>query len=312
MPARSRPSAGETLRRRDRDPPHRGRRQAPAPDADARLGRAPRRARDRGDAPRRRRRRARPPRLALPRRRDGRGGPAAQRRQRERAAGATCSPSSSATSCSPAPPRSPPRSARRSPGLLAATLARLCQGQVAEVRSAYRIDRSDEDYLAAIADKTGALMATACRIGALTAELDDQRPTALTAFGESFGMVFQIRDDVLDVVATEEELGKPPGQDLAEGIYTLPVQRALVDRRVGAGAARPARPAARPRRRRARPGARRRLGRDRRVPGRRPPLRPRGGGDRPAPRRRRRGAVARGLGVRLVDDLDRSMRALAS
>jgi heptaprenyl diphosphate synthase len=46
-------------------------------------------------------------------------------------------------------------------------------------------------------------------------------------------MVFQIRDDVFDIVASEAELGKPPGQDLAEGIYTLPVQRALADRRVG-------------------------------------------------------------------------------
>ena len=52
---------------------------------------------------------------------------------------------------------------------------------------------------------------------------------ALTAYGQCFGMVFQLRDDVLDVVATDEELGKPAGQDLAEGIYTLPVLLALED-----------------------------------------------------------------------------------
>jgi heptaprenyl diphosphate synthase len=115
-------------------------------------------------------------------------------------------------------------------GLLAATLARLCQGQVAEVRAAFQIDRDEKDYLQAIANKTAALMSTACRVGALTAELDRDYVDELTAFGESFGMVFQIRDDVLDVIATEEELGKTPGQDLAEGIYTLPVQRALQDR----------------------------------------------------------------------------------
>jgi heptaprenyl diphosphate synthase len=114
-------------------------------------------------------------------------------------------------------------------GLLAATLARLCQGQVAEVRSAFQVDRDENDYLATIADKTAALMATACRIGGLTAGLDRGVVDDLTAFGEAFGMVFQIRDDVLDVIATEEELGKAPGQDLAEGVYTLPVQRALVD-----------------------------------------------------------------------------------
>ncbi len=117
-------------------------------------------------------------------------------------------------------------------GLLAATLARLCQGQVAEVRSAFQIERDEKDYLTTISDKTAALMATACRIGGITAELERHRIDDLTAFGEAFGMVFQIRDDVLDVIATEEELGKPAGQDLAEGIYTLPVQRALLDRSV--------------------------------------------------------------------------------
>jgi heptaprenyl diphosphate synthase len=118
-------------------------------------------------------------------------------------------------------------------GLLAATLARLCQGQVTEVRAAFQIERDERDYLRGIADKTAALMSTACRIGALTAGLDRTQIDDLTAFGEAFGMVFQIRDDVLDVMASENELGKPPGQDLAEGIYTLPVQRALVDRTIG-------------------------------------------------------------------------------
>jgi len=118
-------------------------------------------------------------------------------------------------------------------GLLAATLARLCQGQVAEVRSAYQPDREEKDYLRAIADKTAALMSTACRIGGLTAGLERSRVDALSRFGECFGMVFQIRDDILDVIATEEQLGKKPGQDLVEGIYTLPVLRALSDRKVG-------------------------------------------------------------------------------
>jgi heptaprenyl diphosphate synthase len=50
---------------------------------------------------------------------------------------------------------------------------------------------------------------------------------ALTEYGHRYGMAFQVVDDVLDVVATEEELGKPAGHDLATGIYTLPVIRAL-------------------------------------------------------------------------------------
>jgi heptaprenyl diphosphate synthase len=118
-------------------------------------------------------------------------------------------------------------------GLIAATLGRLCQGQVAELRAAFHVDRSEADYLTAIADKTAALMSTACRIGGITAGLDPRTVDLLTVYGEALGMVFQIRDDVLDVVASEEELGKKPGQDLAEGIYTLPVQRAVEDREIG-------------------------------------------------------------------------------
>jgi geranylgeranyl pyrophosphate synthase len=118
-------------------------------------------------------------------------------------------------------------------GLLANTLGRLCQGQVAEVRAAFSTTRTQDEYFAAIAGKTAALMATSCRIGALTAGLSRQDVDALTTYGRCFGMLFQLRDDVLDVVASEEELGKPAGQDLAEGIYTLPVLYALRDPEAG-------------------------------------------------------------------------------
>ncbi|MDA8400448.1 MAG: polyprenyl synthetase family protein [Actinomycetota bacterium] len=118
-------------------------------------------------------------------------------------------------------------------GLLAATLGQLCQGQISEVQTAFQPNRTEEAYLATIAGKTAALMATACRIGALTASLDRANVDALTNFGRHFGMVFQIRDDIMDVIGSPEELGKPAGQDLAEGIYTLPVLRALSDPTVG-------------------------------------------------------------------------------
>ena len=55
------------------------------------------------------------------------------------------------------------------------------------------------------------------------------RPTvdALTEYGQAFGMVFQIVDDMLDITATDEQLGKPVGHDMVEGVYTLPVLRTL-------------------------------------------------------------------------------------
>ncbi|MDP8975891.1 MAG: polyprenyl synthetase family protein [Actinomycetota bacterium] len=114
-------------------------------------------------------------------------------------------------------------------GLLAATIARLCLGQVSEFRTAFDVSRTADAYLESISGKTASLMAASCRIGALTAQLSRARVDALTAFGESLGMVFQIRDDILDLVGTQEILGKPPGQDLVEGIYNLPVIHALAD-----------------------------------------------------------------------------------
>ncbi len=117
--------------------------------------------------------------------------------------------------------------------LLAKTLGDLCQGQVTEVRAAFQVGRTEDDYTQAIAGKTASLMATSCRIGAITAGLPRDQVEALTTFGRTFGMLFQVRDDILDVVGTEEELGKPAGQDLAEGIYTLPVLLALGDPTVG-------------------------------------------------------------------------------
>ena len=119
-------------------------------------------------------------------------------------------------------------------GLLARTLAALTRGQVSEVRTAFSVERTEADYFAAIEGKTAALMASSCRVGALTAHLSDDEREALTEFGRCFGMIYQLRDDILDVIATDNELGKPAGQDLAEGIYNLPTIFALRDANVGA------------------------------------------------------------------------------
>jgi heptaprenyl diphosphate synthase len=112
-------------------------------------------------------------------------------------------------------------------GLLAATIGRLCTGEVRELELAYQVDRSVEDYAAAIEGKTAALYSTACRIGGIVADLPRDRIDVLTDFGRDYGMAFQVVDDILDVVATDDELGKPAGHDMAEGIYNLPVLRAL-------------------------------------------------------------------------------------
>jgi heptaprenyl diphosphate synthase len=112
-------------------------------------------------------------------------------------------------------------------GLLAATIGRLCEGQVLELKHAFDLDRSEDSYLRAIDGKTASLLGSACRIGGIVADLPRQHIDALTEFGHSYGMAFQVVDDVLDLVASEADLGKPAGHDLEEGVYTLPVILAL-------------------------------------------------------------------------------------
>ena len=111
--------------------------------------------------------------------------------------------------------------------LLAATIGRMCEGQVRELQTTFDVRRTEEQYLAAIDGKTASLFASAARIGALVVELPRADVDSLTTFGHRYGTAFQVVDDILDVVATDEQLGKPAGNDLAEGIYTYPVIRAL-------------------------------------------------------------------------------------
>jgi len=113
--------------------------------------------------------------------------------------------------------------------LLARTIGRLCEGQIEELRHTYNVARPLESYLSSISGKTASLYSTAARIGGLVSKFDRGLVNALTAYGEAFGMVFQIVDDVLDLSATDAQLGKPSGHDMVEGVYTLPVLYTLAN-----------------------------------------------------------------------------------
>ena len=111
--------------------------------------------------------------------------------------------------------------------LLADTIGELCRGQVLELAHLFDVSRTEESYLSSVEGKTASLMATSCRVGGMVNGVPDGTLDALTRFGHHLGVCFQIVDDVLDVTATEAELGKPAGNDVHEGVYTLPVIRAL-------------------------------------------------------------------------------------
>jgi heptaprenyl diphosphate synthase len=112
-------------------------------------------------------------------------------------------------------------------GLLGHTIARLCEGEIEQLKHTYSTSRPEASYYASIAGKTASLFSAAARIGGIVAGLDRDVVEALTAYGLAYGMVFQLVDDVLDIVSTDDDLGKPAGHDMVEGVYTLPVMHTL-------------------------------------------------------------------------------------
>jgi len=113
--------------------------------------------------------------------------------------------------------------------LLAATIAQVCQGQILEAQVTARVDVTEDEYLEVIRRKTAALIATSCRLGGMLAGVDPDGVERLTRFGRALGMAFQLSDDIMDITEDEAVLGKEPGVDLKEGVYTLPVIHALKD-----------------------------------------------------------------------------------
>ena len=117
--------------------------------------------------------------------------------------------------------------------LLARTIATLCDGQIREVEAAGRLDQQEAAYMEIIRRKTGALIATSCRLGGMLSDAPPEHLDVLEAYGQALGLAFQLSDDIMDITATQLELGKEPGVDMKEGVYTLPVIHALAGDRGG-------------------------------------------------------------------------------
>ena len=108
-------------------------------------------------------------------------------------------------------------------GLIARTYATLCEGQVSELVFAHSFDHGPDGYYAVIGGKTASLIRTSARLGAMTGGAPGTTVEAISDWAWEMGMVFQITDDVLDLIASDEFLGKPAGSDIGEGTFTLPV-----------------------------------------------------------------------------------------
>ncbi len=111
--------------------------------------------------------------------------------------------------------------------VLAEVSVQMCDGEIQQIISSFDIKQNLKDYFYRIKRKTSLLISASCQCGALASGASDKQVRALTMYGHHLGMAFQITDDILDMTADQEELGKPIGGDLRQGIMTLPVIYAL-------------------------------------------------------------------------------------
>lgn len=111
--------------------------------------------------------------------------------------------------------------------VLAETSVRMTEGEIQQLYSANNSDQSIRDYFYRIKRKTALLIAASCQLGAVACGAPESIHLPLRRYGHSIGMAFQITDDILDLVADADQLGKPIGSDLKQGIVTLPLIHSL-------------------------------------------------------------------------------------
>ena len=103
----------------------------------------------------------------------------------------------------------------------AQTFERLCTGQIREAVGPDDGIDPVKHHLQVLSDKTGSLIATAGRFGAMMGGAEASTIDTLSRFGEAIGVAFQLADDIVDITSDAEQSGKLPGTDLREGVPTL-------------------------------------------------------------------------------------------
>ena len=102
----------------------------------------------------------------------------------------------------------------------------LSNGEILQLSNIQNSEFSEEVYYEVIKMKTAALFEACCEIGAMSANATEEDLEKAKSFGRNLGIIFQIRDDIFDYYDSKE-IGKPTGNDMAEGKLTLPVLYAL-------------------------------------------------------------------------------------
>lgn len=113
--------------------------------------------------------------------------------------------------------------------LFSDTVAIVCEGTIMEMMTAGRVDLSIESYYEKIKHKTACLIAACSKGGAIVSQASDEAISRLHDYGMHLGIAFQIIDDILDYTKDQATIGKPAGNDLRQGMVTLPLIYALQD-----------------------------------------------------------------------------------
>ena len=111
--------------------------------------------------------------------------------------------------------------------LFSDTVATVCEGTILEIMTAGQIDLSVETYYEKIKHKTACLIAACSKGGAIVSGATDEEIASLYDYGINLGIAFQIIDDILDYTEDQSTIGKPAGNDLRQGMVTLPLIYAL-------------------------------------------------------------------------------------
>jgi len=111
--------------------------------------------------------------------------------------------------------------------ILADASSTISEGEILQLSAVRNIKTDESTYFKIIEGKTAALFAAATEVGAVISNVEDKEADALANFGKALGISFQITDDLLDYVGSEEVLGKNIGDDFKEGKVTLPLIKAI-------------------------------------------------------------------------------------
>jgi len=107
--------------------------------------------------------------------------------------------------------------------VLTEATTKLAEGEILDLVMIGDLSSNEAKYLTTINYKTASLIQAACHIGAILGNVDLAKEKSMKSFGKNLGIAYQLIDDTLDYISTENELGKSIGKDLEEGKVTLPL-----------------------------------------------------------------------------------------